>query len=66
MVIERWKAPKNFTFAQILVNTLDSLRAKRLIDYVFSQEKNSLCSNAALLLGVAGSAKTSSILMFSE
>lgn len=69
MSIDKWKPPSSkgtIQFSQILVNTLDSFRAKKLIDYVFSQNKNTLCSNAALLLGVAGSAKTSSILMFAE
>jgi len=65
--IEKWKPPKGqIQFSSILVTTVDSFRAKKLIDYVFLQDKGQLCSNAALLLGVAGSAKTSSILMFAE
>ena len=46
--------------------TLDSFRAKKLLDFVLLQKKTILCNNAALLLGVAGSAKTSSVLMYSQ
>jgi len=35
--IEKWKAPKGaIQFSSILVTTIDSFRAKKLIDYVFS------------------------------
>ena len=46
--------------------TVDSFRAKKLLDFILLQKKTILCNNAALLLGVAGSAKTSSVLMYSQ
>jgi len=36
------------------------------MDFILNQEKSVTCNNACLLLGVAGSAKTSSVLMYSQ
>jgi len=64
---EDWKpAPGTFQFSSVLMPTVDSFRAKKLIDFVMLQEKSAMCNNAALLLGVSGSAKTSSVLMFAN
>lgn len=64
---EDWKpTPGAFQFSQVLMPTVDSFRSKKLIDFVLCQEKSSMCNNAALLLGVSGSAKTSSVLMYKD
>lgn len=67
---DEWKPPeKNFQFSQLLMPTSDSFRAEYLISAILSlpkQTKNPLCLKSVLLIGGSGTAKTSSVLMFSE
>lgn len=65
-VPEEWKPPVVFSFSQTLIPTLDSFKATILLDSILKQEKSELCNRAVMLIGVSGTAKTSSILMYSE
>ena len=58
--VEKWKAPKVILFSRLLMPTLDSTRAEYLINIVMNG------NSPILLLGEAGTAKTSSILMYSN
>jgi len=66
---EVWSPPeKNFQFSQLLMPTTDSFKADYLINCILSQpkqNKNPLCNKSVLLIGGSGTAKTSSVLMFS-
>jgi len=53
-------------FSQILMPTVDSFRVEKLLNYTLNQPKFNLCQKATLLLGGAGTAKTSSVLMYAD
>ncbi len=55
-----WKAPKIFFFSRLLIPTIDSTRADLLTDMLLGS------GSSVLLLGGAGTAKTSSILMYAN
>lgn len=59
-VVEKWKAPKQILFSRLLMPTIDSTRAEVLIDMVMN------AGQSVLLVGGAGTAKTSSILMYAN
>lgn len=67
---EVWNPPeKNFQFSQLLMPTSDSFKAEILINCILNQPKqikNPLCLKSVLLIGGSGTAKTSSVLMYSE
>lgn len=63
---DEWKPPeKGLQFSQLLLPTLDSFRAEVLLNLILQQPKSSMCNNAVLLIGGSGTAKTSSVLMYS-
>jgi dynein heavy chain len=57
---ETWKAPKKLFFSRLLMPTIDSARAEFLIDTLAN------AGHYVLLIGGAGTAKTSSILMYAN
>ena len=63
---EEWRPPEKLQFSQLLIPTVDSFRAELLINLILNQEKSLICSKAILLVGGAGTAKTSSVLMYSN
>lgn len=64
---DEWKPPeKGLQFSQLLLPTLDSFRAEILLNLILTQPKSSMCNNAVLLIGGSGTAKTSSVLMYSS
>ena len=70
---ELWKPSpdKAFKFSQLLLPTLDSFRVDYLINNVLSQPRpihstTAFVQNGVLLIGGSGTAKTSSVLMWSQ
>ncbi|KAL4479549.1 hypothetical protein ABPG72_018535, partial [Tetrahymena utriculariae] len=64
---EEWVPPQTtLQFSQILLPTLDSFRAEMLLNLIISQPKSHICSNSVLLIGGSGTAKTSSVLLYSN
>ena len=63
---EDWKPPEKFQFSQLLLPTIDSYRAELLLNLILNQPKNNMCVNSCLLIGGSGTAKTSSVLMYSD
>ena len=57
---ETWKVPKKIFFSRLLMPTIDSTRAEYLIDTLAN------ANHFVLLTGGAGTAKTSSILMYAN
>lgn len=46
--------------------TPDSFRAEMLLNFTLNQPKSNFCSKATMLTGGSGTAKTSSVLMYSR
>ena len=65
-VPDEWKPPDKFLFSQTLIPTLDSYKANIILDSILKQNKSNICNRAVLLIGSSGTAKTSSVLMYSE
>jgi dynein heavy chain len=72
IVPEKWKPSpdKGFKFSQLLLPTLDSWRAEYLINLIHQQPRpvhssTAFVQNAVLLVGGSGTAKTSSVIMWS-
>lgn len=64
---EEWKPPTgNIQFSQLLLPTLDSTRAEIILKLIANQPKPSLYARSVLLIGGSGTAKTSSVLMYSK
>lgn len=63
---EEWKAPDKVQFSQLLMPTVDSFRAELILNYILNQPKSAICNNAVILVGGSGTAKTSSVLMYSN
>lgn len=70
---ELWKPSpdKGFKFSQLLLPTLDSWRVEYLTNAVLTQPKSihspsAFVQNGVLLIGGSGTAKTSSVLMWSQ
>ncbi|CAD7937234.1 unnamed protein product [Amoebophrya sp. A120] len=63
---EQWKAPKKLVFSSLLIPTLDSTRAEYLIDVIANYDKvrTPTVYKSTLLVGAAGTAKTSTALMY--
>ena len=66
IVPDEWKPTERIQFSQLLMPTLDSKRAEILIGYIANQPYSSICKKASLLIGGPGTAKTSSVLMYSK
>jgi len=64
VVPETWVPPENLQFSQVLIPTGDSFKASMIADMLLTQEKSNLCNKAVLLIGLSGTAKTSSVLMY--
>lgn len=71
--VEKWKPPEkgNVKFSQLFLPTPDSWRADFLIRSILQQPKpiysqTAVTLNAVLLVGGSGTAKTSSVLMYSS
>ena len=63
---EKWVRPKNLSFSQLLIPTIDSTRAEFLISKIGGMQRNPFCSQSVLLIGGTGTAKTSTILMYAS
>ncbi|CAE7638868.1 Dnah5 [Symbiodinium pilosum] len=61
-----WKVPKLLRFSALLIPTMDSCRAEYMIDVIAKQEMTKIPPNyrSSLLVGSAGTAKTSTAKMF--
>ncbi|CAE8616972.1 unnamed protein product [Polarella glacialis] len=61
-----WKVPKTLLFSALLIPTVDSCRAEYMIDVVakMRQEKSIPSYRSVLMVGAAGTAKTSTAMMF--
>ena len=57
---QKWKPPKNIYFSRLLMPTIDSTRADILMNSLMG------VNAAVLLMGGSGTAKTSSVLMYSN
>ena len=57
---EKWIPPKQIYFSRLLMPTIDSTRAEILINHLMGMK------NSVLLMGGPGTAKTSSVLMYSN
>jgi dynein heavy chain len=64
--LPHWKPPTEFAFSQILMPTIDSTRASILIDLIAKQNKGVMSNRSVLIVGGSGTAKTSSVLMYSN
>lgn len=69
--VEKWRPPEkgNLKFAQLLLPTNDSWKSEYLITAILKQPKpthstTAFIQNSVLLIGMSGTAKTSSILMY--
>lgn len=69
---ETWVPPKRIIFSQLLIPTSDSTRTEYIMDKVAqlplmrSEKRNEFSQTHSLLVGGAGTAKTSTVLMFSS
>ena len=45
---------------------MDSYRCKLLMDIILNQPKNEMCNKAVLVVGGSGTAKSSSVIMYSQ
>jgi dynein heavy chain len=69
---EHWVAPKKIAFSQLLIPTGDSTRAEYIIKKIADLplmrhlKRNEISQRNSLLVGGAGTAKTSGILMFAN
>eukprot|EP00397_Hematodinium_sp_SG-2012_P000031 GEMP01000031.1.p1 GENE.GEMP01000031.1~~GEMP01000031.1.p1 ORF type:complete len:4639 (+),score=1050.01 GEMP01000031.1:391-14307(+) len=63
-----WKAPKKLIFSSLLIPTMDSCRAEFLMGRILALEKGRTLPNnqSTLMIGSAGTAKTSTALMFMQ
>eukprot|EP00439_Symbiodinium_sp_Y106_P014413 s7845_g2.t1 len=61
-----WKVPKLLRFSALLIPTMDSCRAEYMIDVIAKQEMTKIPPNykSSLMVGSAGTAKTSTAKMF--
>eukprot|EP00435_Cladocopium_sp_Y103_P038776 s1845_g10.t1 len=61
-----WKVPKQLRFSALLIPTIDSCRADYIIDVIAKQELTKTPPNykSSLMVGAAGTAKTSTAKMF--
>ena len=66
IVLPHWKPPAKFAFSQILMPTIDSTRAELLINLIAKQNKGIMSNRSVLIVGGSGTAKTSSVLMYSK
>jgi len=66
IVPQEWVPSNNVQFSQLLLPTLDSTRAEILIKLIANQPKSTLCSKSVLLIGGSGTAKTSSVIIYSK
>lgn len=60
-----WKPPARLEFAQLLLPTIDSSKSQKMIDWISTQPRNTISNRSVLVIGSSGTAKTSSILMYS-
>lgn len=69
---EKWKAPRKIIFSQLLIPTSDSTRAEYIIDSILhlplerSVIRREHGIQHTLLVGGAGTAKTSVVLMYAD
>ena len=63
---QAWDVPKKIEFSQILMPTMDAARAEKLIKNIAMQEYSSISRRSSLVIGGPGTAKTSSVLMYSN
>lgn len=61
---KEWVAPKKIEFSQILMPTLDAARAESLLVNIANQNESEISRKSSLIIGGPGTAKTSSILMY--
>jgi dynein heavy chain len=66
VVPDEWEAPVVLQFSQVLIPTQDSFKARMLQDLILNQPKTTICNKSILLIGGSGTAKTSSVLMYSS
>jgi len=61
-----WRAPKRLLFSALLIPTMDSVRAEFMIDIVANLEpaRNPPNYRSSLIVGTAGTAKTSTTMMY--
>jgi dynein heavy chain len=61
-----WKAPKKLIFSMLLIPTMDSCRAEYMIDQIAQMDRvrTPPCFKSSLMVGAAGTAKTSTALMY--
>jgi dynein heavy chain len=63
---DEWKPPKKMNFSSLLIGTMDSTRAEYIMQIVSSMDKQKTppCFKSTLMVGAAGTAKTSTALMY--
>jgi len=62
----KWNPPEVLNFSSILIPTVDSTRAEKLLQLITTQKKSIYCQRCVLLVGGSGTAKTSTVLMFAQ
>lgn len=66
ITVPKWEVPKKIEFSQILMPTADAARADKLIRYIAFQEYSTVSRRSSLVIGGPGTAKTSSVLMYTS
>lgn len=63
---KEWKPPKKLQFSALLIPTMDSCRAEYIMNIIANNDKtrNPPCFKSSLMVGLPGTAKTSTALMF--
>jgi dynein heavy chain len=61
-----WKAPKRLIFSNLLIPTMDSVRAEYMVDIIANLEPSVIPPNfrSVLVVGAPGTAKTSTVMMY--
>jgi dynein heavy chain len=62
--VETWKPPKRLNFSSLLIPTVDSVRIDYLMTANQKLPRTRACFQSSLVIGSAGTAKTSTVLMF--
>ena len=66
ITVQKWEVPKRIEFSQILMPTVDAARAEKLMKNIAYQEYSTISRRSSLVIGGPGTAKTSSVLMYSN
>lgn len=63
---QEWKPPRRLVFSALLIPTVDSVRAEYMVDIVANLEQTTNPPNyrSSLIVGAAGTAKTSTAMMY--